>query len=182
MNRWVRTTLGRRRLLIASTVIALILVTSIVGHRADDWSRFDHQVFQVSGIAGNDLLRVTSSQSELVTIRLAGIVGTDYSGDWLQKHVVGQQVTLLLQTPQSRDDSDQLQAFAYLGDLNINAGLVKEGLAYADRRVRTAMDGLIDPAESEARKKKRGLWASLTFNQMPEWRKKWLQSLSHSKQ
>ena len=66
--------------------------------------------------------------------------------------------------------------FTAEGDLCLNAAAVHDGVAYADRRSEDAMSGLLDAAEADARRKSRGLWADLKFDQMPAWRQAWLQA------
>ncbi len=147
-----------------------------LAHEPDDWSQFDHQSFQVIAVPTGDSLVIDTANGKPVTVKLAGIAGTDAARVWLSDRTLGKNVTLLLSCPQTRD-AGQLRAFVFLDNENLAVELAKAGLAYADRRETTVMDGVIDPAESEARKKKRGMWASLTFEQMPPWRQAWLRGL-----
>ena len=111
-------------------------------------------------------------------VKPLGIAPIDSSAtDWLKNRLTGQQITLLLQSPQTRNADGSLRAFVFLKNQNLSVELIKAGLAYADRREKTEMDSLIDTAESEARKKKRGAWATLKTEQMPAWRQAWLKSL-----
>jgi endonuclease YncB( thermonuclease family) len=166
-----------RRHSIAFLTIALLLASMAIAYRGSDWSKFNHQNVKVIGIITGDNLKIESAGGKIDTVKLSGIAGLDAARPWLADHVMGRQITLLFQSPQTRDSDGRLKAFAYLDNQNISVELVKAGLAYADRREKTEMDGLIDPAESDARKKKRGLWATIKFEQMPAWRQAWLKSL-----
>ena len=162
---------------IAFMTIALLITSMAIGHRSDDWSRYDHQTVRVVGIIRGDSLRIESNNGMKDTIKLPGIDAVDSADQWLAANVTGKQVTLLLESPQTRDAEGRLRAFAFLDNQNLNVELVKAGLAYADRREKTEMDSLIDSAESDARKKKQGLWATIKTGQMPAWRQAWLKSL-----
>ncbi len=110
-------------------------------------------------------------------MKLAGIVTDDSSTaakTFLTARTTNAEVTLLLKSPETRNSLGRLEAYAYIDGSCLNGELVKAGMAFADRRQADVMSGMINPAEAEARKKKRGLWATLTFEQMPEWRRAWL--------
>jgi endonuclease YncB( thermonuclease family) len=166
-----------RRHSIAFLIIALLIASMAIGYRSNDWSRFDHQNVKVIGIITGDSLKIESAGGKTDILKLSGIAGLDTAKQWLADEVMGREITLLFESPQTRDSAGRLRAFAFLGNQNLNVELVKAGLAYADHREKTEMDGLIDPAESDARKKKRGLWATIKFEQMPAWRQAWLKSL-----
>ncbi len=144
--------------MIAASVIAAY--SGRFGPVGDDWSRFDHQTLRVAGVASGESLQLMRPDGTIETIKLLGIASPDRAaGDWLTKQVTGQNVTLLLQFPQTRDASRRLLAFAFIKHRNLSVELVKAGLAYAQRRETSIMDGFIRSAEAEARKKQRGIWA-----------------------
>ena len=87
-------------------------------------------------------------------------------------------MTLLLPVAGVRDADGRLAAYAYADGQCVNVQLVHAGLAYADRRTPGPLDGLIDPAEADARRHGRGLWAGLRFDQQPPWRQAWLRDRS----
>ena len=130
----------RFRYRVAGCVILALLIASVISaHSPDDWATFDHHSFPLTG-----------------QIKLLGITAVDQ--DWLRDQTAGQDVTLLLQSPQTRDASGRLLAFAFLGDQNLSVEAVRQGMARADRREKSLFDGVIRPAEAEARKKMRGMW------------------------
>jgi hypothetical protein len=157
--------------------LTLLIASIVLAHRADDWVKFDHQTFHVVSVPADDSLLIQTANGKQETVTLRGIVPADSAKTWLTDHAMNRDVTLMLESPQTRNSGGQLQAFVFLGNENLNVELVKAGLAYADRRGKTVMDGLIDPAELDARKKKRGIWYGMTDEQMPAWRKAWLRSL-----
>ncbi len=152
------------------------------GHAGDDWARYDHQSFRITHIESGESIEIITPRGWIETVKLIGIATPDAgANDWLNERVLNREATLLLPFPQTRDASGRLLAFVFVDRTNLSVELVKDGLAFADRREKTIMDGVIDPAESEARKKKRGLWATMKSDQMPEWRKAWVQSLPGQK-
>ena len=171
-----------RRTLIASSILALVIASIVLGHVPDDWSTFDHKTFQMTAVESGDRIQIAYSDGRMDTVKLLGISPIDASAsDWLKACVLHQQITLLLQSPQTRDSTGALRAFVFLNNRNLSFELAKAGLAYADRRENTELDGLIDSAEAEARKKKRGAWPNLRIEQMPAWRQAWLKSLPKSR-
>jgi endonuclease YncB( thermonuclease family) len=162
---------------IAFLTIILLIASMAIGYRADDWSRYDHQSVRVVAAITGDCLQIETASGKTDTVALLGAAESASTQAWLQNHVAGKQLTLLLESPQTRDPAGRLRAFAFLGNQNLSVELVKAGQAYADRREKTEMDALIDPAEADARKKKRGLWASLRPETMPAWRQAWMKSL-----
>jgi endonuclease YncB( thermonuclease family) len=166
---------------IAVITVGALLASATAAYRADDWATFDHRSFKVINIIDGDKLRIELPNGKMDTVRLLGVAGADAGKPWLAQRTTGRRVSLLLQSPQTRDPSGELRAFVFLENQNLNVELVKAGLAYADRREKSEMDGVIDPAESDARKKKRGIWATIRFEQQPAWRQAWVKSLPHGR-
>jgi endonuclease YncB( thermonuclease family) len=166
----------RQKSIVILTITALT-ASMAIGYRPNDWSRFDHRSFRVIEIVDGDKLRVELSNGKSDVVRLLGAAGTDAAKPWLATRTMGKRITLLLQSPQTRDPSGELRAFVFLDNQSLNLDLVKAGLAYADRREKTDMDGVLNPAEADARKKKRGIWAIIKFEQTPAWRQVWVKSL-----
>lgn len=76
---------------------------------------------------------------------------------WLTKLLLGKEVQL---EPFEQDRYDRLVATVLLGDLNVNAELVKQGHAWAFRKyMRKREDAYLCQLEYAARTAKRGLWA-----------------------
>ncbi len=168
----------RRRAAVLGTVglvLASIVGDHALGRPADDWARYDHRTFAVAAVDG-DGLRLGDGTA----VRLLGTADpVPAAGGWLADHVVGRRVTLLLPTVGVRDGG-RLMAYVYPaeGGECVNVALVRDGLAYADRQQDDVMAGLIDVAENDARRKRRGLWDGLRFDQQPPWRQAWVKARS----
>jgi micrococcal nuclease len=96
----------------------------------------------------------------------------DESTAWLTNLLLGKEVQL---EPFEQDRYDRLVATVFLGDLDVNAELVRLGHAWAFRRyMRRKEDAYLCELEYEARTAMRGLW-SLPGGQIVapwEWRRR----------
>jgi endonuclease YncB( thermonuclease family) len=168
---------SRNRL--AAVLVTVAVASMVAAHvgRTDDWRRYDHRSFTVAAIVGGDAIQLDDG----TRVRLLGLADpTPAAAGWLADHVLGRAVTLLLPPVGARDGDGRLVAYAYDADgACVNVELVGAGLAYADRRTVDPLAGLIDPAESEARRKGRGVWHGLRIEQMPPWRQAWLRAREH---
>jgi endonuclease YncB( thermonuclease family) len=170
-------------------VLVLLGLSIYLDHRAlpggsgDDWATFNHRDAKVVGAVGADSVLVQLPGSDAKTpVRLIGVAGFDADWDsqaqrWLDANVSNRSITLLLGPTQTRDGQGDLLAYAFLPRDNISTDLVKSGLALADRREPYALHGAVEEAETDARKKRRGLWATATDRMMPAWRQQWLAGL-----
>jgi endonuclease YncB( thermonuclease family) len=160
------------------SILALFVASLVAAHAPDDWAVFNHRSFGVTDVVSGDRILIQTGTGKIEPVKLLGISPIDSSAaKWMKEQIAGQRVTLLLQSPQTRNADGSLSAFVFFDNKNLSVELAKAGLAYADRREKTEMDSLIDTAEADARKKKRGAWATLSFEQMPAWRQAWLKSL-----
>ena len=157
----------------------------------DDWAAFDHKSFVVTHVSDGDtiIVRPTSGGAE-TKVRLIGVdtpelhsasgSGGDYwareAKRYTTSHAVGKPVTLLLEKTNTRDKYRRLLAYVYVGDSdNLNLDLVRDGQGYADRRFRHSMRPQFEQAETEARRRGKGLWKDVTEETMPPWRRQWLE-------
>jgi endonuclease YncB( thermonuclease family) len=184
--------LRRRRLVraVMSAAIVCLIVSVVFAHRrraADDGSRFNHHRFTVTDAIAGDLLRIHTEAGEEI-VQLLGVAAPRGDEHWAENarvytanRLVGKTVALLLEPPQTRDSDGHLLAYVYPLDVdNINIDMVKDGMAYADRRMTVLMSPQFDLSESEARHKFRGLWKDLRSESMPPWRREWLAQRDHS--
>ena len=177
LTRWLRSHPFAATALVAVT--AAVVVDHWIGSCGDDWSRYDHGTFAATAVSG-DGIQLTDG----TPVQLLGV--SDPTGDaaaWLARQLSGRTVTLLLPSTGTRDPAGRLVAYAFMTDDEtcLNAALVRDGMAYADRRVTDPMAAALDTAEAEARRKRRGLWNGLRFEQMPPWRQAWLRATSATK-
>ena len=168
---------GRRRAAVAVAIAAVLIATVVADHRrhGDDRARYDHRAFAATAAVAGDVVRLDDGTD----VRLLGVADpTPAAIRWLAAQVEGRRLTLLLPPVGVRDADGRLAAYVFTADdtVCLNAAAVRDGVAYADRRSADAMSGLLDAAEADARRKKRGLWAGLTFEQMPAWRQAWLRT------
>lgn len=75
----------------------------------------------------------------------------------LSKLIMGKDVQV---KPFEQDRYDRLVGIVYLGTLDVNAELVRNGHAWAMRRYMRKADAALCSLEEEARLNRRGLWAS----------------------
>jgi endonuclease YncB( thermonuclease family) len=82
---------------------------------------------------------------------------------------------LYLELVPTRSHAGELLAYVYTaGDLLLNARLIEEGLAFADRRWDYSFARQFFHLEEQAQSRRRGIWGGVTEGQMPEWRQRWL--------
>lgn len=167
------------------TVLALVAVTAILAHLGaahgqTDWSRYQHRTVRLTAVTDGQTLICTNPDGSSDTLRLLGVAaplgkefGSAAAVRYLQERAQGRDATLLLQWPQTRDDHGRLLAFVFLGTELLNAAEVRDGAAYAERRTTCLLQEPIDTAERVARKSKRGMWRTLTWERTPLWRRQW---------
>lgn len=184
---WIRFGIGGALVLLGATVLADHL--GVFGDHGDDASRYDRVSAMVIRVIDGDnaVVRVDSDE---VMIHLLGIDAPDMNfGDqqareywstqarnYLLERMENKPITLKLDPRQMRDQFGRLLVYAYLSDTdNVNMSMVRDGYAYADRRVNHPLAGQFEAAEAEARRRRRGLWREITMHRMPAWRQHWLQ-------
>ena len=97
------------------------------------------------------------------------------SRSYLTSRLAGKTVILKFDGTEKRDRYQRLLAYVYLGDGDcVNLDLVRDGMAYVDRRFKTVLQGQFDQLETTARNKRVGLWAGVKDADEPAWRQKWL--------
>ena len=181
----------RRRRRIRLTLLVTVLTAALsvlmthwgAGGDGDDWARFDRRQCTVVAVSLNGSLHIQVADEQVETsVRLIGIdmprAGTPQAascGRELAARALGREFTLRLEPLQTRSADHALLAYLYFTDTDsLNLDLARDGLAYADRRSPHSLQAQFEQAESDARKKGRGLWKGLTDDQMPDWRQQWL--------
>jgi len=148
----------RRRIRIAWAVIlgsaALVRIADWDnGRDVDDWQTFNHRAFVVASATddGSILVRSVDGSTQQI-IRLLGVTTAPHID--LRTRLIGKPVTLLLDSPQTRDAQRRLLAYVFTSETdNLNVQLVRDGLAYADRQQDCLFEQEIRAAQSDARKK-----------------------------
>ena len=156
------------------------------GYSGDDWRKFDKKSFPVSRCIDGDTIVIASDVGDATVLHLLGVDAPELpTAHWAENalkytsaRTLGRFVTVRLDPIQSRNDHGELLAYVFITDGdNLNQDIIRDGQAYADRRVTHSLAPQFSAAENEARKKPRGLWLGLREEQMPPWRREWLWSL-----
>lgn len=154
-----------------------------------DVSKYHGSQFTVTKVIDGDTLDIDipDGNYNYTRIRLWGIdtpetkdprTGPMYFGkeasDFATKLAIGKQVTIYLEKEKNpRDKYRRLLAYIQLPDGKfLNEELLSEGYAYADLRFKHGLYNKYKQLESVARSQKKGLWANVTPEQMPQWRQK----------
>jgi endonuclease YncB( thermonuclease family) len=158
------------------------MLPGLIG-RPDDWAAFDRRrVHVVQVVSGDTLLIQSGNATGEIRVRLVGVAAPQGTEHWaresqqaLARRLDGRDALLRLETTQTRSADGAVLAYVRLTDLDgVNLEMIRDGEAYVDPRVAHSLKNQFEQAESDARKKRRGLWKSLTDEQMPDWRQKWL--------
>ena len=125
---------------------------------------------RVVSVTDGDTIKV-DLDSGLIDVRLHSIDTPERAQRWgpeakaaLASRLQGQQVAL---EPVEQDRYDRMIAVVYLGEENINAWLVRAGLAWVYRQY--ARDARYCKAEMMARVEQRGIWSLAATEQRPPW-------------
>lgn len=190
ISSWVR---WRRILRVGAFSLLVLLALSAVldhagafGYRGNDLGSLHRQSATVTRVIDGDTIcvRRTTDTSETI-VHLLGIDAPDLpSSHWSESaakyttaRALGRTVTLRLDPIGWRDEQRSIRAYVFITDSdNLNLDLIRDGQAYADRRIQHSLHAPFAAAETEAQKKGRGLWKQLTDERMPAWRREWLRS------
>jgi len=173
---------------VVGVVVALIAGYFNVSRRppaqADDWAAYDKKPARVDRVVDGDTLDLDVGGRE-VKVRLLGIDTPEMTGPakefgaaakrYAEGRVSGRDVTLNLDEQATRDKYGRLLAYVYLGNEMLNEALVRDGQAFAYRPVDCQFLDHFVQVEQQARTQKRGLWRSITREQMPEWRQRYME-------
>jgi endonuclease YncB( thermonuclease family) len=177
---------------VAAACAVAVLLLSILdnagafGYGGSDWRRFDQKQFRVARCVDGARIIVADQARGETAVKLLGVDAPKLpDAHWAEKsraytaaRTSGRTVTLRLDPICTRTEDGALPAYVFISDGdNLNADIIRDGQAYADRRVKHTFASQFSVAENEARKKPRGLWVDLREEQMPQWRREWLKSL-----
>ena len=171
----------------AILILAILDNSGAFGYPGSDCRRFDQKAFKVARcVNGDTIVIIDDDKGAETTVHLLGVdaprLPTDHWFEQSKKYTMARTanrtVTLRLEPIQSRNERGELLAYVFITDGdNLNADIIRDGQAYADRRVKHTFASQFSVAENEARMKPRGLWANPRDDQMPAWRREWLRSL-----
>jgi len=154
--------------------------------RASDVARYHGKTFTVVNVVDGDTIDVDApdGEHEHTRIRLWGVdtpetknpkVGVMYFGpeaaEFTKKVALGQKVRVYLdEGNRTRCYYGRVLGYVQLADKRfLNEVLLADGFAYADVRFRHSLYSKYKQLESAARGQKKGLWAEVRREQLPEW-------------
>jgi endonuclease YncB( thermonuclease family) len=126
---------------------------------------------RVVAIADGDTLTVLTATKEQVRVRLTEIDAPEGDQPWGQRSkqalsaLVFSQFVRVVYT--GKDQYGRTLGRVYVGGMDVNAEMVREGSAWAYRQYLT--DGSFIGLEAEARGGKRGLWSLPAQDAVPPW-------------
>jgi endonuclease YncB( thermonuclease family) len=99
-----------------------------------------------------------------------GTEAADFASDALE----GRSVRLELLADSTRDRHGRLLAYVYPSGWqdSLNERLIEQGFGYADWRFPHVYRTRYNEVEARARRRRRGLWASVRPDQTPRWRQR----------
>lgn len=183
-----------------AAVLTLLLLLAFAWYRVGiptgtDHDRYHNKTFTCVNVVDGDTLDISAPDGKHNTtrIRLWGVdtpetahapQGPMYFGNeaaaLTRSLSLGNSVRVVLAPERARDRYDRLLAYVYLGDTDtmLNEELLTTGHAYADDRFNHPWKNRFLNLEEKARKRGNGLWAAVTFEQMPPWRQRREQRLA----
>lgn len=153
----------------------------------NDADRYHGKVFRVTHIADGDTFDIDAADKTRreTRIRLWGVDTPELAHDgepemhfgpqakaFAKRTLEGRDVRVLLSPVRTRDVHERLLAYVEVDGRLVNQMLIEEGYGYADWRFEHAYKDDFEAAEMRARAARTGLWAEVTDEQMPAWRRR----------
>jgi micrococcal nuclease len=156
--------------------------------QSGDIERYHNKTFTVIYVVDGDTLDINTPDGKYNHTRIqlwgvdtletkmpdtpVGYFGPEAS-EFTKKTTLGKQVKIYLDEKNTRDKYNRLLAYIQFENGRfLNEELLSEGFAYADRRFKHLYYNKYKQLESAARKNKKGLWANVTRDQLPQWLQK----------
>jgi micrococcal nuclease len=176
--------------LLVVAAIALVVGTRGIGRTpADDYARYHARGFRVVYVVDGDTFDIDAPDGDTsrTRIRLWGVdtpeiahgeVPAMHFGpqarEFAESVLAGKDVHLVLVPNATRGLYGRLLAYAFLepGGRMFNEMLVEHGLAYADTRFEHPYRSRFTAIEQRSRSAGVGLWAGVTRDEMPPWRRR----------
>jgi micrococcal nuclease len=191
VDRIQRTLRFRRGSSIAAiALLGMLVLSACLSHRSapPNARNIAGQSVHVVRVIDGDTIVIRDNVGKQEHVRLRGIDAPEMAHDdrpadyWssqatesLRQRVDQRDVVLQIDGTETRDRFGRILAFVYVADNDcVNMDLVRDGHVYADRRFTSFMRSQLEQAETDARKRGRGLWKDEKVEQMPAWRRAWL--------
>lgn len=146
--------------------------------------QLDRKAALVTHVADGDTIDVDfDDPAPPVRVRLLGIDSPELdttfgpsAKQYTKARCEGIRVTIRLEDlGGTRDKYGRLLAYVYLPNHELlNNSLIRDGQAFAYRVKKCDFSSQFEASENSARGAKRGMWKTITFDEMPEWRKRWM--------
>jgi micrococcal nuclease len=181
---------GNRLRFTVATLLMAVGSLSIADHagilssNGNDWRQIDAHVARATRVISGDTIELAlTGSSKTVTVHLLGIDapdlpaghGAEASLQYVAHRLADRTVIIRLDGTQTRNLDGSVRAYIYITPADsLNADLVRDGMAYADRREPHTYASVFEQLERDARSHHRGLWNGLRDSDMPAWRQQWL--------
>lgn len=158
----------------------------------DDHATYHNRPFRVVRVVDGDTFDIAASDAttgkDMTRIRLWGVDTPEvkhggapdmYFGPeaktFAERVLAGRNVYIVLAPNDTRGKYGRLLAYVYLGRGGgmFNEMLLEQGYAYADPRFEHPYRDRFETLEARARRAGIGLWAAVTPDDMPKWRRKY---------
>ena len=182
---------------VSLAVIAVVCARSIDPPRVEptprgDFALYHDRSFRVAHVVDGDTLdiEVTDGDKPVTRIRLWGVDTPEEArrgspamhfaaraSQFAKQTLEGREVHVVLTPEDTRGKYGRLLAYVFLerGGRMFNEMLLEEGYAYADLRFRHHNYDRFKRIEKKARGSGAGLWAEVTIEKMPDWRRRFEQ-------
>lgn len=185
----------------ASTLLVLALVASgvVCARSVDrprleptaggDTNRYHDRTFRVARVVDGDTLdiEIADRDKPVTRIRLWGVDTPEVAGtrggemhfgseasEFAKQTLTGRDVHIVLSPKRTRGKYGRLLAYVFMsrGGRMFNEMLLEGGYAYADLRFDHHYMDRFKRIEKQARRSGAGLWADVTLDKMPNWRRR----------
>jgi hypothetical protein len=127
------------------------------GWQGSDHSRFDQKSFVIEAVTRHGTLLLVADPV-CVEAKMLGLNDETVQPQACAAYL-GRKVVIKLEPLQTRDLHGRLLAYLYLDEHTVlNVELVRQGAATADRSIPHSLRAVIDGAESDAKRRRRGVW------------------------
>jgi micrococcal nuclease len=180
--------------LLALGVVLLITAerlgwVSLPGPAGNDYQRYDGRITVVTRVIDGDTLDIAIPDADKPTtrVRLWGVDTPEVAGPFTEQMYFGPEASAFthnmmqdrearieLSRIDTRDRYGRLLAYVYRADTGemLNETLLRSGYAYADPRFDHEHKREFAQLEREARENHAGLWAEVTREQYPGWKRR----------
>jgi len=179
-------------ILLLAIFVATQRTPDVPGDASGDHERYHDKTFRVARVIDGDTFDLDVADpvagKPTTRVRLWGVDAAEVSRpgqegmyygeearDFAREQLAGRDVHVILSPKKTRGNYGRLLAYVTLerGGTTFNETLIAQGYAYADRRFPHHYADRFEATERRARRDGVGLWAGITTEKMPEWRREY---------